>query len=272
MEEKVADVARDYKTITTAVEEFKQFSLEEFSQVRMLVSSRIFGIAIEGKKTDALVPLADMLNHKRPQQTAWEYSDKRKGFIIESKENLERGDQVYDSYGKKCNSRFFLNYGFIVENNDANEVPIKIVVPESDPLFTAKSKILGCIMSKTIRVSEDLTEQNMVNFFSFLRFAEFQGDPMVLYKYQFQQGPKKKSEDDDYEPAYQGTNIPPISIENERQVLNRIGAQSMFLLKRYATSYEEDLKILETKKDMTFNERNCVLMRSGEKKVQRSKT
>ena len=24
---------------------------------------------------------------------------------------------MYDSYGKKCNSRFLLNYGFAVENN-----------------------------------------------------------------------------------------------------------------------------------------------------------
>lgn len=37
----------------------------------MLVSSRIFGIKIEKNSTDALVPYADMLNHKLPRQTTW---------------------------------------------------------------------------------------------------------------------------------------------------------------------------------------------------------
>ena len=58
VEEKIADVAKDYQTICTAVKEFSQYSLEEFSHVRMLISSRIFGITIDGKKTDSLVPLA----------------------------------------------------------------------------------------------------------------------------------------------------------------------------------------------------------------------
>lgn len=30
----------------------------------MMVSSRIFGMNIEGTKTDGFVPMADMLNHK----------------------------------------------------------------------------------------------------------------------------------------------------------------------------------------------------------------
>ena len=38
-------------------------------------------------------------------------------FTITSIEDLKAGQQVYDSYGKKCNSRFLLNYGFAVENN-----------------------------------------------------------------------------------------------------------------------------------------------------------
>ena len=210
-----------------------------------------------------------MLNHKRPQQTAWEFSDKRNSFIIESKENIERGEQVYDSYGKKCNSRFFLNYGFIVENNDANEVPLRIELDPSDPLFEAKMKIVGNNSSKKIRVSEDLTEKNMQHFFSFARFAIFEGDPMKLYTYQFQQNAVKKSDEDDDEVTYQGTNIPPISIENEKKVLTLILTLSLDLLKKYPTKYEEDLQILATKKDMTFNQRNAVLMRSGEKKVKR---
>jgi histone-lysine N-methyltransferase SETD3 len=52
------------------------------------------------------------------------YSDEKEGFIIETDEPISRGQMVFDSYGRKCNSRFLLNYGFIVEDNDANEVAI----------------------------------------------------------------------------------------------------------------------------------------------------
>ena len=79
----------------------------------MITCSRIFGITVNGVKTDGVVPYADMLNHKRPRQTTWFYSDELEGFVIEACDDIPRGSQVYDSYGRKCNSRFFLNYGFI---------------------------------------------------------------------------------------------------------------------------------------------------------------
>ena len=69
----------------------------------------------------------DMLNHRRPKQTSWAFNDQQGGFVIEAIEDIQRGDQVYDSYGRKCNSRFFLNYGFINPENDANEVAIKVI-------------------------------------------------------------------------------------------------------------------------------------------------
>ena len=57
-----------------------------------MVSSRIFGITVNGVKTDGFVPYADMLNHKRPRQTTWYYSDERKGFIIEACDDIPRGE------------------------------------------------------------------------------------------------------------------------------------------------------------------------------------
>ena len=186
--------------------------------------------------------------------------------MIESKEEIGRGEQVYDSYGKKCNSRFFLNYGFIVENNDANEVPIVVALDPGDPLLEVKRKILGVIDSKKIRVSEDLNEKNMHNFFSFLRFSLFRGDPMKLYNYQFQQSATKKTEDEDEQP-YEGTNIPPLTIDNEKDVLIRIQVLAQKQLAAYPTTYEADLAILAEVKDLSWNNRNAVLMRAGEKKA-----
>lgn len=124
--EKIEDIRKDYDLVCEEVPDFKIFPFEEYMEIRMIVASRIFGITIDGIKTDAFVPYADMLNHKRPRETSWYYSDERGGFIIEACEDLERGAPVHDSYGKKCNSRFFLNYGFINMNNDANEVHLRV--------------------------------------------------------------------------------------------------------------------------------------------------
>jgi histone-lysine N-methyltransferase SETD3 len=108
-----------------------------------MVSSRIFGITVNNVKTDGFVPYADMLNHKRPRQTTWYYSDERGGFVIEACDDIPRGSQVYDSYGRKCNSRFFLNYGFINLNNDANEVPLSLALDKNDPGYEVKLKLIN---------------------------------------------------------------------------------------------------------------------------------
>jgi len=133
--DKIRDIQTDYNLITTEVPDFRQFSLREYSEMRMMVCSRIFGIQIEGVKTDGFVAYADMLNHQRPKETQWSYSDEREGFIIEATDDIKRGQQVYDSYGKKCNTRFLLNYGFINLNNDANEFPLVVHLIATDPLF-----------------------------------------------------------------------------------------------------------------------------------------
>jgi histone-lysine N-methyltransferase SETD3 len=50
----------------------------------MIVSSRTFGVVINGRKTDALVPIADMLNHKTPKLTTWYFSDEKRGFVVQN--------------------------------------------------------------------------------------------------------------------------------------------------------------------------------------------
>jgi histone-lysine N-methyltransferase SETD3 len=92
-------------------------TFEEFAWARMMVASRNFGILVDNNRTDALVPYADMLNHYRPRQTRWAFDSRKQSFLIHSMTKLYAGQQVYDSYGKKCNSRFLLNYGFTVDYN-----------------------------------------------------------------------------------------------------------------------------------------------------------
>lgn len=64
-----------------------------------------------------MVPLVDMLNHRRPPQTEWHFDQAAQAFVLSTTEEVARDEQLFDSYGAKCNSRYLLNYGFTVEDN-----------------------------------------------------------------------------------------------------------------------------------------------------------
>ena len=94
IKDKINDILMDYKMIIGVAPEFEKYTSKEFSEMRMAVSSRIFGIRVNGKKTDCLAPLADMLNHKRPRQTQWFYSEELKSFVIQARHEIKKNEQV----------------------------------------------------------------------------------------------------------------------------------------------------------------------------------
>jgi histone-lysine N-methyltransferase SETD3 len=118
IEERNIAIESDYEAICNLASNFRETcTLHEFKWARMCVCSRNFGLIINGIQTAALVPYADMLNHYRPRETKWQFDDQLQGFTVVSLQHIGPGAQVYDSYGRKCNHRFLLNYGFSVENN-----------------------------------------------------------------------------------------------------------------------------------------------------------
>ncbi|KAL7466464.1 hypothetical protein ACHAXS_006759 [Conticribra weissflogii] len=123
----------DYQAICSVCPDFPAVaSLRDFQWARMIVCSRNFGLLVDGHRTSALVPHADMLNHRRPRETKWTFDDETQCFTITTLQEIGKGRQVYDSYGQKCNHRFLLNYGFAVEDNREldgfcpNEVPLEL--------------------------------------------------------------------------------------------------------------------------------------------------
>lgn len=70
--EKVLDLKKDYDTVSTIDPSFsKTYDFKMFCWARTVVCSRIFGLTIDGNKSDALVPFADMINHRIPKQSSW---------------------------------------------------------------------------------------------------------------------------------------------------------------------------------------------------------
>ena len=75
-----------------------------------------------------------------------------------------------------------MNYRFIVENNDSDEVPINVELNPDDPQYNMKRNLFDSVKpSKSFRVLADFSEKNNQHFLSFLRFVEYDGNPAQLY-------------------------------------------------------------------------------------------
>lgn len=239
---------------------FARFSLERFSWARMIVCSRNFGLTVHGVKTAALVPFADMLNHYRPRETSWTFDQSIDSFTITSLGTITTGAQVYDSYGKKCNHRFLLNYGFAVEDNteedgrNPNEVMIDFQLAPSDgQLFYDKRAYLheSGIYTMDARLSCSHSDPNTREGFSFARLIVATEDEFTTMK--------RKS------PAHSS---PPISFENEIRALQYLRNLMTTQLGLYETTIEEDNAILASKQFPLFSNRiQALFFIRGEKQV-----
>ena len=240
------NIKRDYDLICEHAPEFGRFTPTEFCWARMMVASRNFGIEVDKVKTDALVPLADMLNHFRPRETKWSFHqdlDKNGAFTITALCDLEQGAQIYDSYGKKCNHRFLLNYGFAVEHNrDAdgrchNEVRVVVDMPDDVPMYGTKVNLLeGSRTDKGMRVSMYYDDKSTREALSYLRFINAAGNEVMMLP--------PLGDDADL-----GANpLAPISIANETVCLRTLATLMQRQLDRYPTSWEDDTEFLEVKK------------------------
>jgi histone-lysine N-methyltransferase SETD3 len=107
----------------------------EYLWARIAVISRVFG---HKNSESGLVPLCDMLNHTEKPGTEWKFLSDEKCFVIISTKNILKNMEIYDTYGGKCNSRYLVNYGFTLCNNDKYN---------STELFFNVSKILENISS-----------------------------------------------------------------------------------------------------------------------------
>jgi histone-lysine N-methyltransferase SETD3 len=230
--------------------------LHEFFWARLAVITRIFGFEVNNRKTDGLVAMADMLNHKLPNETSWHFDQGLHAFTITTTKRLLKGAQVFDSYGRKCNSRYFVNYGFSLDTNEDNQVALFFSLPRpSDDAdqqalmsYQLKAKLIGPHMRR-FQIPFEHKEKVTRKCVSFLRVAYANIEELV---------PLTKL--DSLE------KIDPISIQNEALVMTAIAEKARETLAGFPTTLEEDNRILAEEK-LTMNVRACVLMRRGEREV-----
>ena len=262
--EKKEDMKADYNKLCEYLPDYKQFPYLKFCEARVLISSRIFGIAINENKTDVLAPFADLLNHKRPRQTQWYYDDNLESFVIQATENIKEGSEIFDSYGKKTNARFLLNYGFCLDDNDTSEYLLTVIFDETYPMFELKKNFFQNEYEfvRSFNLNNNFYESQIIELLSFLRFILFEGDINDLYN-AINTGESIYNEETPLTFYY----IPPITKELEIQVLKHLHLLCRKALAKYPTTFEQDQNLYKTKKNISFNLRNIILLLMSEKTV-----
>jgi protein-histidine N-methyltransferase len=266
-------IREDFELICEHDPSFARFGIEYFAWARMIVCSRNFGGVVDGVKTSALVPMADMLNHLRPRETRWGFREESQHFEIAATTPIPTGGVVYDSYGKKCQHRFLLNYGFAVENNveedgrSPNELYVQMsLLPKSkDPCYDLKVKILERALgqgdtSRGLRVGMVHKANNTMEAWSFMRFIHLTSEELA---HQLERVSAYGHQDLSVQIHS------PVSIANEVKCLKSMAKIMLRQLQRYETKYEDDLKLLaDPNGPAAFtNRRNTLIYMIGEKEI-----
>ncbi|MFT3770583.1 MAG: SET domain-containing histone-lysine N-methyltransferase [Minicystis sp.] len=245
-----AALAREHALLRDRVPAFRELSLTAFLWARLCATTRVFGLTIAGRKTEVLVPLADMLNHHRPAPTRWTWDDAASGFVLLATEPIPAGAAVLTSYGVKSNGRLLVSYGFALADNDADEAVVPLSIPRGASCFDLKAELLGGV-ARECRFPAQHDAPASRAMLSFLRVAvatraemDRLGPPALL------------------DPA----NVAPIGPRNELAALTALAEACEVALRRFPTSAAQDEEQLRDPA-ITINARHAILTRLGEKRV-----
>lgn len=222
------------------------YSYADFNWARTCIITRVYAVERDINdqpvKDNVLVPFADMANHVMTSNTHWFFDKKMDSFIVKAVKYLSPGDNLFESYGKKCNYRYFVNYGFTMENNEAEEVVV-VLNPIARSIISHKLYLVNPACLDHINTSKEIFQIGYNK----------EADP---YKNLVQFARGKCAEI---------LNIPTGAPTNE-EVYKFLSDVMQETLNGFDTSLEEDVAMLKTYA-LGFDMRNCIIQRIGEKKI-----
>jgi len=249
----------EFQNLCKHVPEYNRWTYKDFVWARLVVITRIFGLLIDGVKTDGLVPMADMINHRRPRETRWTFNQMKRGFIITALQDFTEGQQIFDSYGRKCNSRFFVNYGFSLEENPDNEAVIRVSMNSTKHgNFVIDFQLPMNVADKKSRDMLSVLRWSFMNQKNEDEFEDALRKNFDIENISKGRGQNKA-----------GEYLSPVNMQNELAVLKTLKNATEKKLKKFPHTLQQDTQLLS---DTTLcppfsNHRNIVLMRRGEKEV-----
>jgi histone-lysine N-methyltransferase SETD3 len=235
----------EYNHILSLLPEFP-YSYEDFVWARTCVITRVYAVErdIDGipVKDTLLVPFADMANHVIPANTHWFFDKPMNMFIVKAAKYLANGDNLFESYGQKCNYRYFVNYGFTVEKNPFEEVAI-VMNPMLSTVISQKMYLGNQQIMNFINVSTEIFQIGYdMNSEQFQKLVKFAQDKCAELLKQSDRKPTQEA------------------------VFSLISGFMQRALEGFDTTLAEDLNILKTH-DLGFDIKNCIVQRIGEKKL-----
>jgi protein-histidine N-methyltransferase len=256
----------DYYEVCRICPDFRdRFDEDDFLWCRTAVGSRNFGITINGVKRTTMVPWADMLNHYRPRETSWTFSDSQQAFTMTALSDLIEGQQVMDSYGKKCNSKFFMHYGFAVENNIEadgrcmNEVLVMLEIPALELDQHLNNQRIEILHAADIHARITMSYNDAATA-ELLSFARVTVANQVELEEMFARGHAQY-------PIHEHP-VEPVCPRNELAALALLARECRYRLTQYPTTLEEDLDMLKNGGIPPFsNRRNALIVVKSEKQV-----
>ena len=95
--------------------------LEDFENNFNLVGTRNFGRPECFCDISTMVPFLDLLNHSDKNNTHWFYDESKQGYILIAIRDIEKNEEITDSYGKYYNSLLYKTYGFVIPGNSYHD-------------------------------------------------------------------------------------------------------------------------------------------------------
>jgi hypothetical protein len=99
------------------------FNFQNFVWASSACRSRSWEIPGEGANTFIMVPVLDLVNHRHPGNHVTYDRVARKFSVVAGPEGVEKGAEVFLSYGAKCNALLLATYGFAVAQNTVDCKP-----------------------------------------------------------------------------------------------------------------------------------------------------
>lgn len=233
----------NYKKLST-LPDFS-YTFDEYCIIRSLVGSRNFGLNINGEQVIAMVPLGDMFNHDIPADVNWTFDNSLDSYTMRANHSIKKGLQISDSYGKKCNSKYLLYYGFMVGDINCKTLvdlqynkDIDKLSNLREPLIKNNQEYLLDSNWNSIEVNKLLSQLRIIN-------ADLGELKYIINKYS------------------NGSIIPHISKKNEKKTL-----ESFFeILKKEKNNYGSsiDENILELNENENSNKKTALQMIIREK-------
>lgn len=249
-------VLREVLALRRAVPSLRDVSIAELFWASTAVVTRVFGVTIGGTATEALVPFADMMNHRRPADATWTFEEGLHAFVIRAARAIRSGEEICGSYGRKANHRYFVHYGFALETGADDEAEVRLTVPAGAARRGAKVAALARAYGScdTYRLSTRVRSEPMLRTLSFVRTA-CAGESETARALRL---------------LASGEVVPPLSHRNEAAALSLLHGACVEALGRFESPHEEGDLAMLARSDLSSQARSAILVRRGEKRLLRA--